>query len=89
MIDLEKSINSQKQLTPSFAGTDEFANFTKLSASEVSQLKVGDFIHHQKFGTARIAKIEGTSHNPIATVPFAGGEKKLMLNYANLIKQNV
>lgn len=88
IIDLEKSITSQKQFISNFAVTDDSANYSKLSASEISQLKVGDIIHHIKFGTARISKIEGTSHNPVATVPFAGGEKKIMLNYANLIKPN-
>lgn len=86
IIDLEKSISSQKQLIPN--PTDDFTNYPKLSASEISQLKVGDVVHHIKFGTGRIIKIEGANHNPVATVPFSGGEKKLMLNYANLLKHN-
>ncbi|MFN4314157.1 MAG: ATP-dependent helicase [Chitinophagaceae bacterium] len=54
-------------------------------ASDTSQLKVGNRVEHQKFGFGEVTKMEGASHNPIATVKFEhNGEKKIMLNYAKL-----
>jgi DNA helicase-2/ATP-dependent DNA helicase PcrA len=42
-------------------------------------------VEHQKFGFGEVLKIEGSAHNPIATVKFdVNGEKKIMLNYAKL-----
>lgn len=53
--------------------------------SDTSELKVGDKVEHQKFGFGVVIKMEGASHNPIATVKFdQNGEKKIMLNYAKL-----
>ena len=54
-------------------------------ASDVSNLQVGQRVEHQKFGFGEVVKMEGSSHNPIATVKFElNGEKKIMLNYARL-----
>ncbi len=54
-------------------------------ASDTSNLQVGDKVEHQKFGFGVVVKMEGASHNPIATVQFdQNGEKKIMLNYAKL-----
>ena len=54
-------------------------------ASDISQLKEGDKVEHQKFGFGEVAKMEGAAHNPIATILFKiNGEKKIMLNYAKL-----
>jgi DNA helicase-2/ATP-dependent DNA helicase PcrA len=53
--------------------------------SDTSNLAAGDKVEHQKFGFGEVAKMEGSAHNPIATVNFKlGGEKKIMLNYAKL-----
>jgi DNA helicase-2/ATP-dependent DNA helicase PcrA len=53
--------------------------------SDTSNLQVGDRVEHQKFGFGVVTKMEGASHNPIATVQFElNGEKKIMLNYARL-----
>jgi DNA helicase II / ATP-dependent DNA helicase PcrA len=53
--------------------------------SDTSNLTVGDKVEHQKFGYGQVEKMEGSAHNPIATVNFKlGGEKKIMLNYAKL-----
>jgi DNA helicase-2/ATP-dependent DNA helicase PcrA len=42
-------------------------------------------VEHQKFGFGEVIKLEGSAHNPIATVKFdLNGEKKIMLNYAKL-----
>jgi DNA helicase-2/ATP-dependent DNA helicase PcrA len=54
-------------------------------ASDISNLQVGQRVEHQKFGFGEVVKMEGSSHNPIATVKFElNGEKKIMLNYARL-----
>jgi DNA helicase-2/ATP-dependent DNA helicase PcrA len=54
-------------------------------ASAVESLQEGQKIEHQKFGYGKIIKIEGSAHNPIATIQFENnGEKKIMLNYAKL-----
>jgi DNA helicase II / ATP-dependent DNA helicase PcrA len=53
--------------------------------SDTSNLAAGDRVEHQKFGFGEVTKMEGSAHNPIATVNFKlGGEKKIMLNYAKL-----
>jgi len=54
-------------------------------ASDTSNLKEGQRVEHQKFGFGEVMKMEGSVHNPIATVKFElNGEKKIMLNYAKL-----
>ncbi|MEO7048052.1 MAG: 3'-5' exonuclease, partial [Ferruginibacter sp.] len=54
-------------------------------ASDTSNLQEGQKVEHQKFGFGNVAKMEGSSHNPIATILFENnGEKKIMLNYAKL-----
>lgn len=54
-------------------------------ASDISQMKQGDKVEHQKFGFGEVSKMEGASRNPIATIQFKlNGEKKIMLNYAKL-----
>jgi DNA helicase II / ATP-dependent DNA helicase PcrA len=59
------------------------ANFV---ASDVSELETGMKVEHQKFGFGTIAKLEGSQHNPIATISFEkNGDKKIMLNYAKLM----
>ena len=53
--------------------------------SDTSNLQAGDKVEHQKFGFGEVVRMEGSAHNPIATVNFKlGGEKKIMLNYAKL-----
>jgi len=54
-------------------------------ANDTKELQEGHKVEHQKFGFGRIMKMEGASHNPIATILFdQNGEKKIMLNYAKL-----
>jgi DNA helicase-2/ATP-dependent DNA helicase PcrA len=54
-------------------------------ASDTTGLQEGQKIEHQKFGFGEVVKMEGSAHNPIATVKFEhNGEKKIMLNYAKL-----
>lgn len=53
--------------------------------SDTSGLEAGQRVEHQKFGFGEVVKMEGSAHNPIATVKFdLNGEKKIMLNYARL-----
>jgi DNA helicase-2/ATP-dependent DNA helicase PcrA len=53
--------------------------------SDTRDLKEGQKVEHQKFGFGKVAKLEGSSHNPIATIDFElNGSKKIMLNYARL-----
>ena len=57
----------------------------EFAPSDTSQLQEGQKVEHQKFGYGLVTKIEGSAHNPIATVLFdLNGEKKIMLNYAKL-----
>ncbi|MDF2191099.1 UvrD-helicase domain-containing protein [Paraflavitalea sp. CAU 1676] len=54
-------------------------------ASDTSNLQEGQKVEHQKFGFGVVSKVEGSAHNPVATVKFEqNGEKKIMLNYAKL-----
>ncbi len=54
-------------------------------ASDTSELQAGQKVEHQKFGFGEVLKMEGSKHNPVATVKFEyNGEKKIMLNYAKL-----
>src|SRR5688572_205345 len=53
--------------------------------SDMSALKEGNKVEHQKFGFGVVTRLEGSAHNPIATIKFEhNGEKKIMLNYAKL-----
>lgn len=53
--------------------------------SDTSDLAVGQQVEHQKFGFGKVTRIEGSAHNPVATIVFdTNGEKKIMLNYAKL-----
>ncbi len=53
--------------------------------SNTSGLQPGQKVEHQKFGFGEVTKMEGSAHNPVATVVFENnGEKKIMLNYAKL-----
>jgi DNA helicase-2/ATP-dependent DNA helicase PcrA len=53
--------------------------------SDTTALEAGQRVEHTKFGFGEVIKLEGSAHNPIATVKFdLNGEKKIMLNYAKL-----
>jgi DNA helicase-2/ATP-dependent DNA helicase PcrA len=55
-------------------------------ASDITKLEEGMRIEHQKFGFGNVLKLEGSQHNPVATIKFdINGEKKIMLNYAKLM----
>jgi DNA helicase II / ATP-dependent DNA helicase PcrA len=54
-------------------------------ASDLTALAEGQRVEHLKFGFGDVLKLEGSAHNPIATIRFdLNGEKKIMLNYAKL-----
>lgn len=67
------------------AKTIEHVPSPDFAASDTSGLTAGQRVEHQKFGFGEVIKLEGSAHNPIATVKFdLNGEKKIMLNYAKL-----
>lgn len=71
--------------TPPRPQTIEHTPATDFVASDTSNLQEGQRVEHQKFGFGEVVKMEGSAHNPIATVKFElNGEKKIMLNYAKL-----
>jgi DNA helicase-2/ATP-dependent DNA helicase PcrA len=81
----------QKENKPSYITpinrpqTREHVASDNFQASDTSNLQAGQKVEHQKFGYGVVAKMEGSAHNPIATVQFElNGEKKIMLNYAKL-----
>lgn len=80
-----------KPATPSYvtpkpsAKTVEHIPSPDFVASDTTSLEAGQRVEHQKFGFGEVIKLEGSAHNPIATVKFdLNGEKKIMLNYARL-----
>ena len=65
--------------------TVEHTPSADFAPSDTRALQPGQKVEHQKFGFGEVMKLEGASHNPIATVKFElNGEKKIMLNYARL-----
>ncbi|MEP7257315.1 MAG: UvrD-helicase domain-containing protein [Flavitalea sp.] len=82
---------NKKSPTPSYitpkptVKTVEHVPSPDFAASDTSALQEGQRIEHQKFGFGEVVKLEGSAHNPVATVKFdKNGEKKIMLNYAKL-----
>ena len=72
-------------ITPARNQTIEHKPAADFVASDTSNLQEGQKVEHQKFGFGTVTKMEGSAHNPIATVKFElNGEKKIMLNYAKL-----
>jgi DNA helicase-2/ATP-dependent DNA helicase PcrA len=59
-------------------------NFTP---DDPATMEAGMEVEHQKFGFGTITTMDGPMNNRVATVNFpkAGGEKKIMLNYARLM----
>ncbi|MEP6748974.1 MAG: 3'-5' exonuclease, partial [Bacteroidota bacterium] len=83
--------NKKKETTPSYVvpklpgKSIEHTPSPDFMPSDTSALKEGQKVEHQKFGFGEVIKMEGSAHNPIATVKFElNGEKKIMLNYAKL-----
>lgn len=72
-------------VVPARPQTKEHTPSANFEASDTSNLQAGQKVEHQKFGYGVVSKMEGSAHNPIATVQFeTNGEKKIMLNYAKL-----
>lgn len=72
-------------VTPARPQVKEHIASEDFVASDTSNLQAGQQVEHQKFGFGEVVKMEGASHNPIATILFKNnGEKKIMLNYAKL-----
>ena len=90
---MNRGFNSGNQATenkPSYLSTPKQASREHIPspgfvASDTSQLQVGQKVEHQRFGFGEVTRMEGSAHNPVATVKFeTNGEKKIMLNYAKL-----
>jgi len=84
-------IRNPKSEKPSYLTTNnkrptiEHIPSKDFTPSDTTNLQEGQKVEHQKFGFGIVAKMEGSAHNPIATVKFdLNGEKKIMLNYAKL-----
>jgi len=74
------SISSVRPATKEHVPTDNFI------ASDMKELREGHRVEHMKFGFGNVVRMEGASHNPIATIDFdQNGRKKIMLNYARLM----
>ncbi|MFZ4056671.1 MAG: ATP-dependent helicase [Ferruginibacter sp.] len=72
-------------LVPQRPANKEHTPSADFAPSDTSNLQAGQKVEHQKFGFGVVQKMEGSAHNPIATVLFdINGEKKIMLNYAKL-----
>jgi DNA helicase-2/ATP-dependent DNA helicase PcrA len=70
---------------PTKSTTKEHVPTQDFKPSETSEIRAGHKVEHLKFGFGEIIKLEGASHNPVATIKFeTNGEKKIMLNYAKL-----
>ncbi|XVJ67305.1 MAG: UvrD-helicase domain-containing protein [Lacibacter sp.] len=81
----QKKTTTSSLITPSRNQTIEHKPAADFVASDTSNLQEGQKVEHQKFGFGVVTKMEGSAHNPIATVKFElNGEKKIMLNYARL-----
>lgn len=71
--------------TPAKPQVKEHVPSADFVPDDTASLQAGQNVEHQKFGFGQIKSIEGSSHNPIATIQFdLNGEKKIMLNYAKL-----
>jgi DNA helicase-2/ATP-dependent DNA helicase PcrA len=85
----QEKINSEpanwKPVKPATPKVVEHVPSTNFEPSDTTDLQVGQKVEHQKFGFGDVIKMEGSAHNPIATVRFEhNGEKKIMLLYAKL-----
>ncbi len=84
----ERRAESSKPSYLSAAPKPQATNHTPspdFTASDTTGLQAGQKVEHQKFGFGEVVKMEGSAHNPVATVKFEhNGEKKIMLNYAKL-----
>ncbi len=82
----KRETESPAYAIPARPQTKEHTVSINFTASNTADLAEGQKVEHQKFGFGVIAKMEGASHNPIATINFeTNGEKKIMLNYAKLM----
>lgn len=76
---LKKKISERK--------VPEKLNIDNFSPTPPSQLAPGMDVIHQRFGDGKIISMEGSSGKKMATVFFKNhGNKKLMLNFAKLMK---
>ena len=87
----ENRQGSSKTPVSTLLGTNAIRNTNlpepdpNFEAGDISGLKSGDKVQHQRFGTGVVSAIEGEADNKKATVIFEGlGEKKLVLKFAKM-----
>lgn len=87
----ENRQSSSKTPVSTLLGTNAIRNTNlpepdpNFEAGDISGLKSGDKVQHQRFGTGVVSAIEGEADNKKATVIFEGlGEKKLVLKFAKM-----
>ncbi len=78
--------NSQKA-SASLPGATRGAAPTQVDPDrEMPALNPGDKVSHKSFGVGEVLVVEGSGAKTVATVSFAGAEKRLLLRYAPLEK---
>ncbi|HIX00214.1 MAG TPA: DNA helicase PcrA [Candidatus Nesterenkonia stercoripullorum] len=78
--------NSQKT-SASLPGARRGAAPTQVDPNrEMPALSPGDKVSHKSFGVGEVLAVEGSGAKTVATVSFAGAEKRLLLRYAPLEK---
>jgi len=79
-LEVKKILEEKKKQSFNHVPSNDF------QASDPDSIEEGMKVEHQKFGVGKIEKLEGGSHNRIATVEFENaGSKKIMLSFAKLM----
>ena len=80
-----KTKNNYKKAYPA-KGFKKISNTNhNIQRSDLTKLKNGQLVKHEKFGTGKIINLEGEGGNKKATVFFNGiGQKQLLLKFAKL-----
>ena len=80
-----KTKNNYKKTYPP-KGLKKISNTNhNIQKSDLTKLKNGQLVKHEKFGTGKIINLEGEGGNRKATVFFNGiGQKQLLLKFAKL-----
>ncbi|HOU67554.1 MAG: exodeoxyribonuclease V subunit gamma [Paludibacteraceae bacterium] len=69
----------------STAATPNPNSISNFSGQDNSNIKVGDFVEHEKFGIGKVTQLEGLEGSTKATIEFRNsGVKKILLKYAKL-----
>ena len=61
-----------------------YEQFKRKLVAAASELKAGDRVHHDQFGTGMVVSYHPVKDDAEVVVAFNGGVKKLLLSFANL-----